>query len=211
LLKLASPQSYCIANILAESGGGSSRRILPRFWHAWRACSSPQANPEAEIRGLRIVAGLYATMLPRQASYQPVAAIPQVSRVPLLGSGHTGPLVSKEMVWCSAKASCRGLKDQRVTEEPENTFWYATAHRWTVPIEVSNLVASCRKLVFPHQYSSAMDFRSSGLSCVRGGRPIRFPLRGRCESQPEPALGCSRARIRRKRKALGRAACRLSW
>lgn len=37
-------------------------------------------------------------------------------------------VVSKEMVWNGEEWLCRGLKNQRVVDGLENTFWYASAH-----------------------------------------------------------------------------------
>ncbi len=54
--------------------------------------------------------------------------------------------------------------------------WYCRIQRWTVPIEVSNLTASWRRLTLPIAYASQMDRRASSFRYVRGGRPIRLPF-----------------------------------
>jgi hypothetical protein len=37
--------------------------------------------------------------------------------------------VLKEMVWNGGERLCLGLKNQRVVDRLESTFWYASAHR----------------------------------------------------------------------------------
>ncbi len=65
--------------------------------------------------------------------------------------------------------------------------------RWTVPIEVSNLTASWRRLTPPIAYASKMDRRASWLRYVRGGRPIRLPF---ARALRMPALTRSTIRLR---------------
>jgi len=55
-------------------------------------------------------------------------------------------------------------------------FWYSWMQRWTVPMEVSNLTASWRRLAPPLAYASEMDRRASWFRYVRGGRPIHLPF-----------------------------------